>query len=87
MLISSFDGVAFTRNHNFELDKKIFLQIHGTAKGSPFFAKEFANIFMHYCEQHILSYALNNLKPLIWKGFIDDIFMTWRHGEDELGLS
>ena len=30
--------------------------------------------------------ALNNypLKPLIWKRFIDDIFLIWTHGEDSL---
>ena len=71
------------KQNYFEFDKKIYLQIHGTAMGSPF-APNFANIFMHYCEQHILSNAPNNSKPLIWKRFIDDIFMIWRHGEDEL---
>ncbi len=47
------------------------------------FAPNLANIFIHYCEQHILSNARNNWKPLIWRRFIDEIFMIWRHGEDE----
>ncbi len=32
----------------------------------------------------VINNAPNNFKPLILKRFIDDIFMIWRHEEDEL---
>ena len=58
--------IFILKQNYFEFDKKIFLQIHGTAMGSPF-ASNFANIFMPYCEQHIFSNAPSNYKLLIWK--------------------
>ena len=33
-------------------------------------------------EQSILKSAL--LKPLVWWRYIDDIFMIWQHGEENL---
>ena len=70
------------RNY-FEFNKRVFLQIHGTAMGSPF-APNFANIFMHQCEKYILDNAPNNRTPLVWKRYIDDIFLVWRHGIESL---
>ena len=45
-------------------------------------APNYANLFMDRFE----TKALNNypLKPLIWKRFMDDIFLIWTHGEDSL---
>ena len=45
-------------------------------------APNYANLLMDRFE----TKALANwpLKPLIWLRFIDDIFMTWTHGEDNL---
>ena len=51
--------------------------------GSPF-APNFANIFMHNCENHLLQTAPGDKKPLVWKRFIDDIFLVWTHGEEAL---
>ncbi len=70
------------RNY-FEFNKRVFLQIHSTAMGSPF-APNFANIFMHQCKKYILDNAPNNRTPLVWKRYIDDIFLVWRHGIDSL---
>ena len=70
------------RNY-FEFNGTHYLQIHGTAMGSPF-APNFANIFMKHCEEHILTNAPNNLTPIIWKRYIDDIFMVWKHGPQAL---
>ena len=47
------------------------LQIHGTAMGTKM-AVAFANIFMAKVETEILNQSASN--PLVWKGFIDDIF-------------
>ena len=76
--------LRFILKHNyFEFDKKYYLQIHGTAMGSPF-APNFANIFMHNCESHLLQTAPGEKKPLVWKRFIDDIFLVWTHGKEAL---
>ena len=37
---------------------------------------------MDSLEEDILSNSL--LKPLVWWRYIDDIFMMWEHGEEEL---
>ena len=45
-------------------------------------APSFANIFMGWFENtYVYTYTL---KPLIWKRYIDDIFIIWQHGADEL---
>ena len=42
----------------------------------------YANLFMNRFESRALE--AYHLKPLVWKRFIDDIFMVWIHGEDSL---
>ena len=68
-------------NNNLEFDNQHYLQIHGTAMGTKM-APSFANLFMGKLEKQFLS--RQNLKPQIWLRFIDDIFMIWTHGEDNL---
>ena len=55
--------------------------MQGTAMGTRM-APSYANIFMHFLEQRILT--ASNLKTTIWLRFIDDTFIIWPHGEDEL---
>ena len=43
-------------------------------------APNYANLFMDIFETNALSKFPQ--KPLIWKRFIDDIFLIWTHGED-----
>ena len=64
-------------NMNFEFNGEHYLQIGGTA-----LAPNYANLFMGRFETHAL--AGYPLKPLVWKRFIDDIFMIWTHGEESL---
>ena len=45
-------------------------------------APSYANIFIDKFETKALSEY--PLKPLLWKRFIDDIFMVWTHGEQQL---
>ena len=67
--------------NNFKFDGKNYLQIGGTAMGTRL-APSFANIFMyHFEEQHVYPYPY---KPTLWLRYIDDIFMVWDHGLDEL---
>ena len=67
-------------NMYFVFKGDFYLQVEGTAMGTAL-APNYANLFMDKFETKALEYPL---KPLIWKGFIDDIFMIWTHGEQEL---
>ena len=68
-------------NMNFEFNGEHYQQIGGTAMGTSL-APNYANLFMDRFETRALDgYPL---KPLVWKRFIDDIFMVWTHGEESL---
>ena len=45
-------------------------------------APNYAIIFMHYLESSILE--TTTIKPKIWLGFIDDIFMIQSHGLQDI---
>ena len=66
---------------SFSFNNDHYLQIGGTAMGTGV-APNYANLFMDRFE----TKALENwpLKPSLWLRFIDDIFMIWTHGEDNL---
>ena len=65
----------------FEFDTKLYLQTLGTAIGTKM-APSYANIFMAVLEEDFL--AKSHLKPQIWLRYIDDVFMIWNHGVDQL---
>ena len=45
-------------------------------------APSFANIYMsHFEKEHVYTH---DLQPTVWYRFIDDVFMIWDHGRDEL---
>lgn len=71
---------GLTRN-DFEFDGEFYLQICGTAMGKKF-SPSYANIFMAQWEKRVLAQA--EYKPLIYKRYLDDIFMIWTHGRDKL---
>lgn len=56
-------------------------QTDGIAMGSRL-APVFANIFMECFEEQALQYS--NLKPKMWLRYVDDTFIQWQHGEEEL---
>ena len=67
--------------NNFQFNGKNYLQTNGTAMGTRV-APTYANIFMsHFEQQHVYTYRL---QPDVWLRYIDDIFMKWSHGLDEL---
>ena len=66
---------------NFEFNGEHYLQIEGAAMGTSL-APNYANLFTDRFETHAL--AGYPPKPLVWKIFIDDIFMIWTYGEDSL---
>ena len=53
----------------------------GTAIGTKF-APSYECIFMDQLETKFLE--SQNLKPLVWFRYIDDIFFIWTHGEENL---
>jgi hypothetical protein len=64
---------------------KFFLQVCGTAMGTPM-APSYANLFMTEVETKIIqSFKLRTgLEPLAWFRFLDDIIFVWSHGEESL---
>ena len=67
--------------NNFRFDGKNYLQIGGTAM-APCLAQSFANIYMYHFEDNFV-YPYPH-KPTVWFRYIDDIFMIWDHGINEL---
>ena len=45
-------------------------------------APSYANIFMSHLEEKYV-YSHDN-QPLLWKRFIDDMFLIWTHAMDKL---
>ena len=69
------------KENYFTFNDKLYLQKHGTTMGTKM-APSFANIFMGALEQTLLSSSPNHLIPILWKRFIDDIFLIWTHGKE-----
>lgn len=67
--------------NNFEFDGVHYVQVSGTSMGTRI-GPNYANIFMAHLESNFLD--TQNLKPMYYKRYIDDIFMIWQHGEAEL---
>jgi len=64
-------------NNDFTFNDEWFLQVWGTAMGKKF-APNYANLFMAQWEREALAKTPN--LPLLYKRFLDDIFMIWTHG-------
>ena len=74
--------ISFLLTHNnFVIDVHSYLQTSGTAMGTKI-AQCFANLFMASIEQTCIDNS--PLTPLFYVRFIDDIFMIWTHGSEEL---
>ena len=67
--------------NNFQFDNKYFLQTGGTAMGTKL-APSFGNIFMGWLEENFVH--TYEKQPLMWKRYIDDVFIIWQHGKPEL---
>ena len=76
------DILSFILKHNyFIFADKPFKQVQGTAMGTKM-APQYANLFMDVLEREFMT--SQPLKPMVWRRYIDDVFMIWQHGEDEL---
>ena len=69
--------------YNFEFNERYLKQIRETAIGTKF-APPYAIIYMAALEEDFLETLIK--KPWLWWRYIDDIFMIWQHGEDELKI-
>ena len=65
----------------FKWQGKFHEQKEGQAMGSPL-SPVTSNIFMEHFETKALD--AYHLKPVAWFRFVDDTFVVWRHGRDEL---
>jgi len=70
-------------NNVFDFDGKMYKQISGTAMGTPM-APTLANLFVGYLEKKLFEVANWPILESHWLRYIDDIFMLWTGGEDEL---
>ena len=74
--------ISFILTHNnFVFDDHDYLQTSGTAMGTKM-ALCFANTFMASIE--LIFIDSSPLTPLFFVRFIDDIFIIWTHGSEEL---
>ena len=69
------------KNNLFEFNNKVFQPISGTAIGTNF-APSYACIYMDRVEQDFLE--TQELQPLMWLRFMDDICFIWTRGKEEL---
>ena len=74
--------IQFILTHNnFNFNERNYIQTNGTAMGTRM-APSYANLFMAEFERNLLH--LSNRKPAFYVRFIDDIFIIWEEGIDEL---
>ena len=71
---------ALTKN-NFSFNGQAYVQIQGTAMGSRVAPSYAVHALGAFESQHVYSYRL---QPLLYIRYIDDIFIIWQHGRDEL---
>ena len=65
----------------FQFLDTFYEQLDGTAMGSPL-SPIVANIFMESFETHAL--ASFRVQPKLWVRYVDDTFVLWPYGDDEL---
>ena len=69
------------RSTFFSFQGEIYEQTYGVSMGSPL-SPIIAKIFMKSFEQKALSTAYS--KPEWWSRYVDDTFLIWAHGKEEL---
>ncbi|GJQ68645.1 hypothetical protein Trydic_g17192 [Trypoxylus dichotomus] len=67
--------------HDKLVDNKFYQQEFGMAMGSPL-SPALSNIYMEEYERREMD--LFELKPKMWLRYVDDTFVIWPHGEEEI---
>ena len=67
------------KNNCFEFNGSVKQQVSGTAIGTK---RAPIYVFMDEVETEFLK--TQERTPLVWLGYIDDIFFVWTHGNDHL---
>ena len=67
----------------FSFNSNFWLQCHETAMGTCM-GPSYANIFMGWLEERLLSTSPWTVDLDLWRRFIDDILLLWLHGEASL---
>lgn len=70
------------KNNDFQFEGLTFLQVCGLPMGRVF-SPSLANLYLHFLDDKALE-GLNNIKPLHYFRFLDDIFFIWTGSENEL---
>ena len=73
-----------TSDLSFIFDNSLYKQIDGVAMGSPL-GPTLANAFLCHHEKRWLSDCPSHFKPVVYKRFVDDIFVLFR-SKDHLPL-
>ena len=73
-----------TKDNLFIFDKILYKQIEGAPMGAPVSAT-IAEIFLQYHEEKWLQSCPAAFKPVLYKRYVDDIFILFRH-EDHIKL-
>ena len=71
------------KENSFQFNGENYLQCHGTAMGTKM-AVAFANLFMAEIETKMLNQS--NIKPKVWKRYIDDVFSLWDASKQDIDL-
>ena len=71
------------KENSFQFNEENYLQCHGTAMGTKM-AVAFANLFMAEIETKMLNQS--NIKPRVWKCYIDDVFSLWDASKQDIDL-
>ena len=71
------------KENSFQFNGENYLQCHGTAMGTKM-AVAFANLFMAEIETKMLNQS--NIKPRVWKRYIDDVFSLWDASKQDIDL-
>ena len=69
------------RSTYFQLGEEFYEQLDGAAMGSPL-SPVIANLYLEHLEETALQSAC--LKPKLWVRYVDDTFVIWPHGQEEL---
>ena len=72
---------AAAKESFFSFDGSLYCQIDGAAMGSPF-GPTLANTFLCHYEKEWLDSCPTELKPKLYKRYVDDIFVMFRSRDD-----